>query len=343
MDDGEILRPQAGRRRIVLFSEMVRHTQTILEQLEHQGFELIDRLDLVGSTDELQLMAALKGAWGTVAGGERYTRAVLSAAPALRVIVRPGVGYDAIDVSCATERGVAVLITPGANTESVADFALALILTCVRGTLAADSAVRSGVWRRPDLTRDLFGATVGIIGFGQIGQAVARRLRGFDCRLLVAEPFPNLDACRQLGVELLTLPELLPQVDVVTLHVPLMPATHHLIGERELRLMRRHSVIVNTSRGPVVDESALVSALRGGIVKGAGLDVFESEPLPIDHALAKLPNVVLAGHVASFTDQAATNMMTAVVAGLIAIAEGRMPAGCVNAAALAGGNLATQP
>src|ERR1700730_14824716 len=324
------MKHRQSRQRNVLFSEVVRHTRQTLEPLEQRGFELIDRTDLGALSSDDQVAEALSGAWGTVAGAERYSDILLRSASELRVIARAGAGYDSIDIASATERGIAVLTTPGANAESVADFTLALILGCLRDTLPADEAVRSGAWRRPKLARDLYKSTVGIVGFGQIGQAVARRLRAFDCRLLVVEPFPDLDSCRNLGVDLVTLPAALPMVDVLTIHVPLTQANRHLIGDRELRLMRRHSILINTARGAVVDEAALVSALHEGVIAGAGLDVFEREPLSIDHELTRLRNVVLAGHVASFTEGAFTRMMSDVVSGIIAVAEGRTPFGCVK-------------
>jgi phosphoglycerate dehydrogenase-like enzyme len=322
------------KRRIVLLSGVVRYTPHLLKQLEQDGFEISERLDLVGSTDEAQLISALAGAWGTVAGSERYTRSVFEAVPTLQVIARPGVGYDAIDMKAATEHNVAVTITPGANTESVADLTLALILSCLRRVVANDAAVRSGIWRPPDLARDLFQATVGIVGLGRIGQAVARRLKGFDCRLLAVESNPDLDFCQRMGLDLLTLAELLPRVDILTLHVPLLTATHHLISRPEFELMRRPAMLVNTSRGPVVDEEALVWALRDNLIAGAGLDVFEREPLPADHDLLGLPNVVLSGHVASFSERGVDQMMKSVVASLVEIGQGTIPNSCINASAL---------
>jgi D-3-phosphoglycerate dehydrogenase / 2-oxoglutarate reductase len=328
------MKHRQGRQRIVLFSEVVRHTRQTLEPLEQRGFDLIDRTDLGALSSHDQLAEALSGAWGTVAGAERYSDILLRSASALRVIARAGAGYDSIDIASATEHGIAVLTTPGANSESVADFTLALILGCLRDTLAADEAVRSGTWRRPNLARDLFKSTVGIVGFGQIGQAVARRLRAFDCRILVVEPFPDLDSCRDLGVDLVTLSEALPVVDVLTIHVPLTQANHHIIGDRELRLMQPHSILINTARGAVVDETALVSALNEGVIAGAGLDVFEREPLPTDHELTRLRNVVLAGHVASFTEGAFRRMMRDVVSGILAVADGQAPVGCINPTAI---------
>lgn len=246
------------------------------------------------------------------------------------MIARTGVGYDAIDVDAATELGVAVVTTPGANAEAVADFTVALILACLRRTIEADADVRSGRWRTPQPARDLFAAAVGIVGFGKIGQAVARRLRGFNCRILVVEPFPDDDALRTLGVELTTMEEMLPQADVLSLHVPLSAVTHHLIGERELGLMQKHAVLVNTSRGSVVDGIALAAALQDGVIGAAGLDVFEHEPLPASHELSNVPGVVLSGHIASFTEGAIEEVVRTVVTSLIDLAEDRIPRGCIN-------------
>jgi glyoxylate reductase len=209
-----------------------------------------------------------------------------------------------------------------------------LILACLKSLLTADAAVRSGVWRPPILTLDLYGATVGIVGFGRIGQAVARRLIGFDCRILVVESRPDLDAVDRLGVEVMTLAEVLPQVDVLTLHLPLSPDTHHLIGADELRLMPRHAVLVNTCRGPVIDQPALVAALREGVIGAAGLDVFEHEPLPFDDEMTTVPAVTLSGHFASFTEQGAGNMLSAIVTAFMSLSQGKTPAGCINAEAL---------
>jgi len=198
----------------------------------------------------------------------------------VRVIARTGVGYDAIDVGAATDLGVAVVTTPGANAEAVADFTLALMLASLRRIVEADADVRAGRWRPGPPARDLFAATVGLVGFGKIGRAVARRLRAFDCRILVVEPFPDHEACRALGVELMTMAEMLPQVDVLSLHVPLGTETRHLIAEPELRRMRRHAILVNASRGSVVDGPALATALRDGVIGGPPSTYSRSSPCP---------------------------------------------------------------
>ena len=314
----------------MLLSDAARHAADQLEPLRAFGFEFFNLAVPGQPYDESRLISRIAGAWGVIAGSETYSRAVPEAVPTLRVIARTGVGYDAIDLDAANELGVAVVTTPGANAEAVADFTLALILACLRRTVEADAAVRAGRWRLGGPSADLYAATVGIVGFGRIGRAVARRLQGFDCRVLVFEPLPDQQACIELNVELMMLDEMLPQVDILSLHVPLSAETQHLIGERELRLMRRQAVLVNTSRGSVVDGSALAAALRQGAIAAAGLDVFESEPLSSDHELANLAGVVLSGHIASFTKGALKSVMSEVVTSLIELIDGRVPAGCIN-------------
>ena len=272
---------------------------------------------------------ALAGSWATVAGNESYSAPVLARLPELRAIARAGIGYDRVDIGAATARGVAVLVTPGAAAEAVADFALALILGAVRRLLVLDRSVREGRWRPPGLSGDLAGATVGIVGLGRIGGAVARRLHGFGCRLLAYEPQPDSGLCDALAIECVALDELLSHANIVTLHAPLLPATLHLIGARELALMKPTAVLVNTSRGALVDEAALVDALAAGRLAGAALDVFEREPLPTDDPLARLPNVLLSGHAATFTRGGVERTIAIVVENLLAVADGRLPPGRV--------------
>jgi D-3-phosphoglycerate dehydrogenase / 2-oxoglutarate reductase len=323
-----------GRLRILLISAGTRHTRDRLQPLQAAGFDLIGHYELDNTRNEALLAGALDGAWATIAGSEAYTRTVLESAPSLKAIARFGVGYDRIDVPAATERGVVVLTAPGANAESVADLALTLMLACLRRLPGVDQAVRSGEWRLTTLSADLASATVGIVGLGRIGRAVARRLTGFGCRILAAESEPDLEFCARLDIELGALDELLPEVDVLTLHVPLTAETRHLIGARELAVMRPEAVIVNTCRGGVIDEAALIDALESGRIGGAGLDVFEVEPLPVGHPLTRLPNVVLSGHAATFTRLSVQRITDAVVASLLDFHGGRLPSGCVNPQAL---------
>ena len=260
-------------------------------------------------------------------------RATLQALPGLRVLARTGVGYDAIDVAAAAELGIPVITTPGLNERSVADHTLALILAALRRLPTQDAAMRSGRWERAGahLGWELTGATVGIVGYGAIGRLVARRLGGFDVELLVHDTVP-VD-----GVEQVDLDALLTRSDVVTVHVPLTPATRNLIGERELALLGPNGVLVNTSRGGVVDEHALARALADGRLRAAAIDVFEHEP-PLGTPLAGLANCVLTPHVAGLSVDAMGAMLDRAVASVVAVLAGREPPGrVVNAPLAAGG------
>jgi phosphoglycerate dehydrogenase-like enzyme len=204
------------------------------------------------------------------------------------------------------------------------------MLACLRQLIIAHQTVLSGGWRMNELSGDLYGATVGIVGLGRIGRAVARRLSGFHCRALAVEPDPDLVAIRGLGVELTTLEDMLPQVDVLTLHVPRTPETTRMIGAAELARMKPSAILVNTARGGIVDEQALYNALSSRALAGAALDVFEHEPLAKDHPLCRCPNLVLSGHISAFTRLAAQRTMDAVVDALLDLAAGKTPAGVLN-------------
>jgi phosphoglycerate dehydrogenase-like enzyme len=318
-----------ARRRVVLLSSLAKLGREHLVALE-APFKLVERYDLDATHDEAALMVGLVGAWAVVAGSETYTERVLSALPELRLIVRCGVGFDAIDVPAATARRVAVATTPDANSDGVADLTLALMLACLRRIAAGDRHVRSGKWRLAGLSGDLTGATVGLVGLGRVGRNVVRRLAGFGCRIVAFEPYPDRDFCAAYDVELVELDALLPQVDVLSIHVPLTSETRHLIGAPQFSLLEPTAIVVNTSRGSVVDEPALVEALTEGRIAGAGLDVYEHEPLDVGHPLVALDNVVLSAHAASFTRLSVARMLASVSASLVAAAAGELPLGCVN-------------
>lgn len=320
--------PGATARRVVVTSSNAR---ALSEQLRRFGeIAVVERFDLARAS-ERELVDGLAGAWAVVAGSEPYTRGAFERFDTLRAVLRFGVGYDAIDIAAASDHDVAVCTTPGANADAVADMALMLMLACVRGLPALERDVRTGVWRPAVPSRDLTGATVAIIGLGAVGRAVARRLRAFECPLLVVEPNPDRDLCAELGIELASLDEALARADVVTLHAALTAASHHLLGARELALLPAHAVLINTSRGGLIDEPALVEALADARLAGAGLDVFESEPLPPDHALLSLRNVIVSGHVASFTELGIRRTSDSIVESVAALLRGIRPAGCLNA------------
>ena len=256
-----------------------------------------------------------------------------AAGPQLRVIANYAVGYNNIDVAEATRRGILVTNTPGVLTEATADLAWALLMSVARRVVEGDAFMRSGQFNgwSPTLLlgEEISGKTLGIVGFGRIGQAVARRAQGFNMRVLYFSRRRHPEAEAALGAEYRELDQLLAESDVVSLHVPLTDQTHHLIGRRELELMKPNAILINVARGPVVDEAALVEALKGGRLAGAGLDVYEAEP-EMAPGLAELSNVVLLPHVGSATHETRAKMAEMVATDLLDGLQGRRPAHLVN-------------
>lgn len=265
-------------------------------------FELIERTGLQGEA----LGDALADADAVlVRSAARITRDVIARAPRLRVIGRAGVGVDTIDVDAATERGVAVLTAPSGNTISAAELTVALILALVRRIPAADRSMKAGEWDRKRFDGvELHGKVLGLIGAGRIGGEVARRARAFGMRIIAFDPHLPEDRARALEIQLAPLADVLREANIVSLHVPLTEGTAGLLGERELRSMPRGAFLVNVARGGVVDEVALARVLADGHLAGAALDVFETEPLPADHPLRSLPQVVLTPHLGASTREA---------------------------------------
>jgi glyoxylate reductase len=260
---------------------------------------------------------------------DRVDEAVLArGAGRLRVVGNIGVGYDNIDVSAAARLGVAVCNTPGVLDETTADLAFLLLLAASRRATDAETTLRTGEWHgfRVDafLGNDVYGATLGIVGYGRIGQAMARRAAGFGMTVL--------HHCRRdtgLPGYVRELDELLSRADAVTLHVPLSEETRHLIDERRLRLMQPHAVLVNTSRGPVVDEPALAAALEQGLIFGAGIDVYEREP-EVHPALLAAPHAVLLPHIGSATASTRRRMAQLACQGAVAVLAGQQPPNLVS-------------
>ena len=287
-----------------------------------------------------ELFAGLADCQGVLAQlTDRMDREAMDHAPHLRVISNIAVGYDNIDVPAATERGILVTNTPGILTETTADFAFALLLAAARRMVEADQFARSGQWKQWKLDlllgADVHHATLGIVGFGRIGQAVARRARGFEMRVLYASPrraAPDVE--QELAARHVPLETLLRESDFVSLHAPLKPETRHLIAAAQLALMKPAAILVNTARGPIVDEAALVAALREGRIQAAGLDVFEREP-ELHPDLPGLPNVVLAPHVGSGSRQTRLRMAELAAENLLAALSGKTPPNLLNREVLA--------
>jgi len=290
----------------------------------------IDYNDSLTALSKPELIARLRGKDGLICHIiSSIDDEVLAAAPTVKVVANVAVGYNNIDVDAANRRGVVVTNTPDVLTETTADFAWALLMATARRVVEADRFARSGQWQRWqwDLLwgADVYGKTLGLVGFGRIGRAVARRALGFNMRVLYQDAV-RADAAveRELSVSREELETVLREADFVSLHTPFLPETRHLMNERTLRLMKKSAILVNASRGPVVDEAALVRALQEGWIAGAGLDVFEEEP-KIHPGLIPLTNVVLAPHIASASSDTRVAMATLAVRNCLAVLEGKPP------------------
>jgi D-3-phosphoglycerate dehydrogenase len=297
-------------------------------------FELIVRPGLKGD----ELADAIAGVDAVlVRSATKITRESLARANGLKVIGRAGVGVDTIDVDAATERGVAVLTAPAGNTSSAAELTLALTLALARRVPAADRSMKAGQWDRKSFSgSELYGKTLGLVGAGRIGGEVAKRARAFGMHVVAYDPFLIAERAEALGVERAELDDVLRRADVVSLHVPLTEATTGLLGDRELALMKPSAFIVNAARGGVVREDALVRALTEGRIAAAALDVYEQEPLPADHPLRSLDNVVLTPHLGASTVEAQQNVALEIAEAVrAALVDGDL-ARAVNAPGLGG-------
>jgi glyoxylate reductase len=259
---------------------------------------------------------------------------VITTGQHLRVISQMAVGVDNIDLATATGRGIPVGHTPGVLTEATADMAFALLMAAARRIPEGIEKVRSGSWVTWEpmglLGADVWGATLGIIGLGRIGTAVARRATGFAMRTLYYDPERHPALENELGIEFVELEALLSQADYVSLHCPLTPETEHLIDRRALQLMKASSVLINTARGPIVDQEALVEALAEGWIARAALDVTDPEPLPADHPLVHLRNCIVIPHIASATISSRDRMATMAAENLLAGVRGQRLPHCAN-------------
>lgn len=292
----------------------------------------------LGRRDLVRRLAGKAGALTLLT--ETFDAEVLCQARDLRVVANMAVGYDNIDVEAATERGILVTNTPGVLTDTTADLAMSLLLAVARRLVEADAYARQGRFARWGplllLGQDVHGKTLGVLGMGRIGTAVARRgALGFGMEVLYHSHRSKPDVEAELGARFVSLPELLGRSDFLSLHLPLTDATRHLLGEEELRLMKPTAVLVNTARGPIVDEAALARVLRQGHLAGAGLDVFEDEPT-IHPELLDLPNAILLPHVGSGTVETRTRMATLAARNLLAALKGQRPPCLVNPRALEG-------
>ncbi|MEA5511775.1 D-glycerate dehydrogenase [Crocosphaera sp. UHCC 0190] len=266
---------------------------------------------------------------------DQIDQQLINQAPHLKVISQMAVGYDNIDINTATIRGIPVGHTPGVLTEATADLTWALLMAITRRITEAQEYIKQGKWTTWQpmglLGADFVGATLGIIGLGRIGQAVARRGKGFNLKVIYHKPrrlYPKLE--QELGVNYVSFEQLLKESDFISLHTPLTERTYHLIGENELKLMKQTAFLINTARGGIIDQNALCYALQQGQIAGAALDVTEPEPLPKEHQLLTLSNVIVTPHIGSASYQTRFQMAIMAAQNLLAGLQGQPLPNCVN-------------
>jgi len=277
----------------------------------------------VDANSEEQGIAVVKDADVLVVGLQRITERVLDAAARLKVIGRCGVGLDNVDLRAAGARGIPVVYTPGANAQTVADLTLGLMLALARKITQADRMTRDHQWKRI-MGNDVWGKTLGIFGLGQIGANVARRAKGFDMRVVAYDVVQNPPLAKELGVEYRSKADIIAQADFITLHLPLNQETQGFIGEQELKAMKKTAVLVNTSRGGIVDEQALYRGLKAGEIAGAALDVFAQEP-PGKTPLVELDNFIGSPHIGGITVEAIERIGMTVARDIVAVLKGETP------------------
>jgi glyoxylate reductase len=304
-----------------------------LDFLRKQFVVEVNSEERVLSQDEL--LKQLRGARGAMTQlTDVMNREVLEKIPDVRIMSNIAVGYNNFDLATATRLGILATNTPGVLTETTADFAWTLLMAAARRVVEGDSFARSGRWKAWGLQmllgHDVYGKTIGIVGFGRIGQAVARRARGFNMSIQYFDPeVGSPGSVHQSGARSVSLESLLGTSDFVSVHVPLLPETTHLLNDRTFAMMKPNCIVVNTSRGPVIDEKALVRVLKDRKIAGAGLDVFEREP-EIEPELVKLENVVLAPHISSASRETRLRMCMMAAENLVAGLKGERPPNLVN-------------
>lgn len=300
-----------------------------LEIFAKAGFEVAFPPAGLSLFKEENLISVLADADAVVAGSEPYTRKVLESLPRLRVIARRGVGYDAIDLKAADERNIIVTTTPGTLHHAVAEHTIALLMGVARGFPRVDQQVRAGRWLRIPHGR-VMGKTLGIVGLGQIGQAVATRGVGLGMKVIAFDPYPNREFAAKWQIEFMDLDSLLRQSEFVSLHLPASPENVNLMRREKFDIMKRGAILINTARGPLIHEEDLCAALASGQIGGAGLDVFQKEPLPTDSPLLKFDNVLVSGHIAGIDHESNHDICVMFAETVIGLHNGKWPTECIR-------------
>jgi glyoxylate reductase len=315
----------------------------VTRQLFPEAMEILETVAEVGVFDGIdnaiprdQLLEKMKDVDGLLPLlTERIDGELMDAGERLKVVSNYAVGFNNIDTEAATERGIYVTNTPGILTDTTADAAFSLLMAIARRIPEADRHIRAKGWihawgPRMYIGSDIHGKTLGILGMGRIGSAITKRAKGFDMNVVYHDVYRREDLEEEMGITYMSKDEVIRSADFLSLHVPLTPETHHMISVEELVSMKNTAFLINTSRGPVVDEKALADALKDGVIAGAGLDVFETEPVSHDSPLLELDNIVLTPHLASGSIETRTKMATTAATNLVSVLQGRVPPNLVN-------------
>lgn len=295
--------------KILVLTEQFKNSDAIFDPLRQAGY-LVEVNETFRLPNEEQLIEKLQdNVVATIAGGEPYTQKVFESAQTLKIVARWGVGYDKVNVAAATQAGIPVAMAFGANHESVAEYAYAMALSLACRLEKRNAMVHDRKWFFDGFHPGLWGRTAGIIGLGRIGYAMARRCHAGNMRILVCDPWAKEELLNELNAERVDLSTLLQQSDLVSVHAPSTPESRHTINAQTLGQIKRGAILINTARGPLIDEAALVKALEAEHLGGVGLDVFETEPLPVDSALRNFDNVLLSPHVSGM-DYMAERLVT---------------------------------
>jgi len=317
---------------------MRRYRVVVTEPIHPDGIVLLkkecDVVELPSEANEKTLQSYAEEVDALLTRGSvKVTRKFMEAASRLRAVAVHGVGTDHVDLKAAADHGIVAFNTPTALTETVAELTVALLLALIRRVVSADKAVRRGEWSRKysDLVgSELMDKTIGIVGLGRIGAAVARRIKGFNVNLQYYDMVERRELEKELNIRHVDLDKLLSTSDIITLHAPLTSQTHHMISHREFSLMKNGVYLVNTARGKVIDEEALIEALHSGKVAGAALDVFEVEPPKTDNPLLSFDNIVLTPHIGASSREAMRRMATQAAEGILKVFKGETPPNIVK-------------
>jgi len=307
------------------------------EIIERAGGEIV----MVQSRDQKEIIEACRDAVAIYGGFMRFDREFFDALQCCKIIARSSIGMDVVDVEAATEKGIILSNLPDTFHKEVADHTMALLLAFVRGIVPMANAVRQGAWGQPSLWRSMVGTipriegrTLGLLGFGNIAREVARRAAGFELHVIAHDPYVQPAVFERYGVKPVSFAALLQDSDFLSLHVPLLPETRHMISDAEFSLMKPTAIIINTCRGPVIDEAALIRALEQKRIAGAALDVTETEPIPQDSPLLKMPNVIITPHMASASDVSSRERSIRPAQEIAAVLAGHLPRVVYNKAVL---------